>query len=542
MKFHWIYSIRLKIIALMVVPVILLFILLIWNTQKMIHDFVLDNIHSSLSNYSQTLNLALSIHLASLDSLDNITPFLQELISIKTGGITYLVLLDEQSKVIASTDQSPSPLPVADKVIDSVDNRATLHIEQPILLGEASVGSLRYGVSIAYIKEAARQMFMRNLKQGVSVLGIILGVLISLTVMILLGLSRRLTRLMDTSTAIANGEYGARLKDRGRDEIRVLSRQMNRMAAAIQSRISELKENEEHIQALNSDLNARHKDIVAINDELVEAMEQLKRSQSKLIHTEKLASLGSIVAAVAHELNTPIGNALTVATTFKEKSKALRQEAQEGLRKSTLDGFMESSDSACQILLRNLVSAADMISSFKHVAVDQTSSQPRNFMLDDVIHDVLATLLPTIKHQPLRVETDLAEGIKMDSFPGPLGQVLNNLFNNAVMHAFDEDQEGVIAISAEAADDNHAVIRFRDNGKGISAQHLSKLFDPFFTTKLGKGGSGLGLNIVYNIVTGTLQGEISVDSEPGKGTTFEVRLPLHAAHSASTQTDTGPQE
>lgn len=262
--------------------------------------------------------------------------------------------------------------------------------------------------------------------------------------------------------------------------------------------------------------------------ELAVVLENLQNTQDELVRIEKLAGLGSMVAGIAHELNTPIGNSLMVASHFVETTEKITEAIKTGLKRSMLDEYLANSRSAGDVLVRNLHKAAELISSFKQVAVDQTSSQRRDFDLADMIAEVVATLSPTLRNTPYRIECAVPAGMRLDSYPGPLGQVVTNLINNAIAHGFDGRSHGCIRIDAEMAGDDQVVLRFSDDGKGIASEILPRIFDPFFTTKLGQGGSGLGLNIVHNMVFGILGGRISAESTPGTGACFTVELARRA--------------
>ena len=268
------------------------------------------------------------------------------------------------------------------------------------------------------------------------------------------------------------------------------------------------------------------------NDELAATLSTLQRAQSELVRSEKLAALGSLVAGVAHELNTPIGNCITVASTLDEQVAHFVESLEQGVRRSTLESFTGSARLAADILLRNLRRASELVVSFKQVAVDQTSSQRREFTLEEVVAEILLTLQPTIRKSPVVVDYEIPQEIVCDSYPGPLGQVLANLINNALLHAFEGRDQGTIRINARKLTDTHFELSVADDGEGIAVADQSRIFDPFFTTKLGKGGSGLGLHIVYNLVTGVLGGDIAVYSEPGRGTRFVIVAPLVAPMSA----------
>ncbi|AZP11919.1 ATP-binding protein [Undibacterium parvum] len=254
---------------------------------------------------------------------------------------------------------------------------------------------------------------------------------------------------------------------------------------------------------------------------------RLKQTQAYLVAQEKLAALGALVAGVAHELNTPIGNCLLVASTVQDNSKKLIHKlSDQSLRRSELTAYCEEVKSSADIMMRGLTSAATLISSFKQVAVDRTSEQRRSFDLQQVLKDIVATLNIRISHAGHAIRLEVASNIKMDSYPGSLGQVITNLIENAILHAFEGEQIGNMLIKASSIDGKRVLLEFSDDGSGIPAENLTRIFDPFFTTKLGQGGSGLGLNICYNIVTSILNGQISVHSEVGAGTRFSLDLPL----------------
>ena len=254
---------------------------------------------------------------------------------------------------------------------------------------------------------------------------------------------------------------------------------------------------------------------------------RLKETQAHLLAQEKLAALGSLVAGVAHELNTPIGNCLLVASTLQDVSKNLINKlTQNTLRRSELNNYCVEVKTSAEIMLRGLGSAANLIISFKQVAVDRTSEQHRRFNLLQVLQDIIATLHLRIDHAGHTVQLNVPANIQMDSYPGSLGQVISNLIENAILHAFGNEPSGVMTITTCQPDPQRVLIQFSDNGAGIPEQNLKRIFDPFFTTKLGQGGSGLGLNISYNIVTSIMRGQLIVKSTLGSGTSFYLDLPL----------------
>jgi ligand-binding sensor domain-containing protein/signal transduction histidine kinase len=257
------------------------------------------------------------------------------------------------------------------------------------------------------------------------------------------------------------------------------------------------------------------------------AYRQLKETQAQLAAQEKLASLGSLVAGVAHELNTPIGNSLLMASTLHEKTSEIAARfGSASLRRSDLADYVAASREASSLITRSLHNAAELVNSFRQVSVDQASAQRRRFDLAQACQEIAATMMNKVRLAGHRLELSVAPGIVMDSFPGPLGQVLINLVNNALLHAFDK-AGGCMTLQA-APYDGGVRIRFHDDGRGIPQADQSRIFDPFFTTRMGQGGTGLGLNIAWNIVTTLLGGSLRVESSPGQGTAFIVELPLRA--------------
>jgi signal transduction histidine kinase/tetratricopeptide (TPR) repeat protein len=257
---------------------------------------------------------------------------------------------------------------------------------------------------------------------------------------------------------------------------------------------------------------------------------QLQEAQSQLVSQQKLAALGALMAGVAHELNTPIGNSLLIASTLEQKTNELEEAVNgAGLRKSVLLSFIDDTRKASTLVMRGLHSAAELVSSFKQVAVDRTTEQRRVFNLHQVTHEVVATVMNRIRKDGHKIELEVPDLIALDSYPGPFGQVVTNLINNALLHAFDGRTGGQLRLTAAAPVEGRVLISFSDDGSGIAPENQTRIFDPFFTTKLGQGGSGLGLSISYNVVTSLLGGQIAVASDSA-GTTFTLDLPLSAPH------------
>jgi PAS domain S-box-containing protein len=268
--------------------------------------------------------------------------------------------------------------------------------------------------------------------------------------------------------------------------------------------------------------------VEAAQHDLTAVLSTLKQAQTNLITSEKMASLGFLVAGIAHELNTPIGNTLLTATALADMVHGFEQRyAEGGIRRSELEAHLRETRTACDIMTTSLRRAADLINSFKQVAVDQTSDKRRVFDLHDVVKDTFATYAAQLRRANCETQIDVPAQLELDSYPGSVGQVLSNLINNTLLHAFEGRSHGLITMTARALDGEVEFV-FADDGVGMPPKVLHQVFDPFFTTKMGQGGSGLGMNIVYNIVTNILGGHIDIASEPGQGTRIAVRLPKAA--------------
>src|SRR5215217_7357553 len=265
-------------------------------------------------------------------------------------------------------------------------------------------------------------------------------------------------------------------------------------------------------------------------DQADATLAELRETQSNLIQAEKLASLGQLVAGVAHEVNTPLGVALTTATALEREVTRLEGQVLSGrVSKTEFNGTMARLTEGSKLLLSNLTRAIDLVYSFKQVAVDQASGERRRFDLRSWLEELLTSLGPLLRKGGHEVAVDCSPDLELDSYPGSLGQVLTNLIMNAVVHAYPQGRAGRLTISVTQRSRRAIRIVFTDDGQGIAPEHLGKIFDPFFTTGRDRGSTGLGLHIVYNLVTAKLQGSIAVESEPGAGTRFTIDLPASVA-------------
>lgn len=291
---------------------------------------------------------------------------------------------------------------------------------------------------------------------------------------------------------------------------------------------------EQRIRELNAVLEQR---VAERSAQLNAAVQTLHRSQEELARSAAKATLGTLVASVTHELSTPLGNSLISASTCSDLGKRFAAQVESGqIKRSDLATFLAEVREGSDLIERNLHRAVELMKNFKQVAADQASEQRRRFELLAVVQEVMDTLRPSLRRYPHRVEIDVPPGIWMDSFPGALGQVLINLINNAYLHAFEGRTDGRVRIEARVQGDE-VHLRTVDNGVGMSTELLAQLFQPFFSTKIGRGGTGLGMTIVENLVKATLGGSMSVESRAGTGTSFHIRVPLMAPRGDDTAFD-----
>jgi two-component system, NtrC family, sensor kinase len=277
-------------------------------------------------------------------------------------------------------------------------------------------------------------------------------------------------------------------------------------------------------------LGAMNQELGRRKGEAEEALARLKEAQDQLVQTEKLASLGALVAGVAHEINTPVGIALSCASHLDDSTRAMRTlfEADD-IDVGDFERFMETATDTARLILSNCERAADLIRSFKQVAVDRTSAGRREFDLAGAIRETLASLGPSLRPAGHEVAIACPEGITVDGNPGALSQVLTNLVMNSILHGYEDGQRGRLSITVDQPDPTIVRLVYADDGKGIPKANLRRVFDPFFTTRRGSGGTGLGLHIVYNLVHATLGGTVTAYSREGKGASFTVTFPKVAA-------------
>ena len=260
--------------------------------------------------------------------------------------------------------------------------------------------------------------------------------------------------------------------------------------------------------------------------EVTEKTQELEKAHAHIIQSEKMASLGKIVAGVAHELNTPIGAALTESTNLDFRVNTIFAKFSDNkLSKSNLNAFLEDTGDGLKNIVFSLTRAADIVRDFKQISVDQSTNNRREIELGEYLKQIMKTFESKISRKMVSLEYGKISDIVTMIEPGVVAQIMTNLTMNSLIHGFDNQGPGRLAIELIEEDDD-ILISFSDNGKGIEEADIAKIFDPFFTTKFGQGGSGLGLNVVFNLVNSKLHGSIECKSELGSGTTFFVRFPI----------------
>lgn len=324
--------------------------------------------------------------------------------------------------------------------------------------------------------------------------------------------------------------FSIRVPATNMEELHILGRAINNMMDRIEQQINKLQAAEHEIRQLNQGLeqkiNERTIALKSSNQDLLNTLETLHQYQNQIVETEKMASLGQMVAGVAHEVNTPIGLGVTASTLMQDKLSDIQKAFDEKkLTSSQLAKFLSDSKENLGIIYRNLERAASLIRSFKQVAVDQSNENRRQFNMLQLMNEVLLSLRPNLKKTQHQVLIECDPKLEIDSKPGPVNQILINLIMNSLIHAFEKIEQGTITIEA-VVENSRCLIRYKDNGVGVPEHIKKRIFDPFVTTKRGEGGSGLGMHLVYNLVTQALNGKIILESTLGHGVDIQIDFPV----------------
>ncbi len=403
------------------------------------------------------------------------------------------------------------------------------HIELIVKIeqNKKTIGYLYIQSNTKYITELVGQLNI------IAVLLLISGLIFSM--LLALAIQKRINQPIETmiesiQKITQSKNYNLRIEQLSLIELDVLGQTINILLNRTEKLLN--KKDEKHQQtlfqnnSLTAKVSARTDALKESNQELLSTLEKLHQFQGQLVETEKMASLGDMVAGIAHEVNTPIGLGVTASTLMGDRLQEIKQ-AFEGksLKSSQLKKFLIQGEENIGIIYRNLDRAAKLISTFKKVAVDQSSADTLEFNVKGLLSEVLLTLKAKLKKEHVKITIDCPEILIVESKPGPINQILINLILNSIIHGFENRHEGAISISIIYLS-NQLHVTYNDDGIGIDEKIKTKVFEPFTTTKRGSGGSGLGLHLVYNLVTQALNGHIDFESKTGEGTTFNITFPV----------------
>jgi len=409
-------------------------------------------------------------------------------------------------------------------------NEGIIEVIVPIVHQSQIVGYVYVQENTEYIQSLTVTMYTR--------LAMVVLLILLFTFLIMLSLNNFITSpmsgmVMQIQKISQQKKFDLRLPKAPYKELDILTMNINILFDRVEKQLAKSTNAEQFSYQQNLELedkvSKRTQALKDSNQELLSTLEKLHQFQGQLVESEKMASLGDMVAGVAHEVNTPIGLGVTASTLLSDRLLEIKQAFDDKtLKSSHLKKFLIEGEENTAIIYRNLKRAAELVASFKKVAVDQTSEAERSFNVNDLLSEILLTLAPKIKNTPYTINIDCPEQLIIKSQPGPITQIIINLILNSIIHGFDNKSEGTIEITITYLSTN-LEINYSDNGKGIDQSMTDKIFEPFTTTKRGSGGSGLGLHLVYNLVTQALGGHIEFITEINNGVQFRINFPTQAA-------------
>jgi len=446
-------------------------------------------------------------------------------------NILQVVIYDSKGELFARYNPNDIELPEhkTQQSLDFFNDTGTYLVENNISVNDIHYGTLYLQNSTGILQKFLKETAINTVVFSLILLIIMLFVISKLANSLLypiINLSERLEILSESKS------YDTRLTYNSNNEIGKLYNAFNKLFISIsiheKSRdqaLSKATSYQQHLEKLTNELEQR---VSQRTEELSESIDTLQKAQNQLIESEKMAALGSLVSGVAHEVNTPLGNAVTGSSIIKNECSALLDMMHNGsLKKSSLENKLEHISETSRLLFKSVMNAADLIKSFKKISIDQSIERKREFDLNEYINEVVFTFHNKLKHIPVNVKVIPDEELKITSYPGSFAQLLNNFIQNSIIHGFDNfDGKAEITIEKYIEDDC-LYLNYSDNGNGVKEDIKDKAFEPFITTKRNAGGTGLGLNIVYNIVTQKLHGELELQSTEGKGAIFKMKIPLN---------------
>lgn len=414
-----------------------------------------------------------------------------------------------QRSVIAYA--SERTIPGAALTIDRTDGMTVVPPPEGFTVAlerEAIFEPWEWRIAVVVSEEHSHRFLRESSRFLVALVALMVVPLVGILLLLARRFSAPIEELERSAAALARGDLSVRAAVVGRGEIGSLARTFNRMAT--------------NLETLTFDLESQ---VAARTDELQASLQELKDTQDQLIRRERMAALGSLVAGIAHEINTPIGIGVTSSTFLKSISDDMDARLAAGdLSDEEVARYVRDTAESAKIIYRSLNRAQELIGAFKQLAVDQTAGQVRTFAFPDYFRDIVISLEPRLKRTSVEITVECPTRIHVEGKPGLFYQIFTNLIFNSLIHGFRESDAGRITVRFHASG-NDLVIEYRDDGVGMSSEHAARVFDPFFTTRLGQGGSGLGMHIVYNIVTETLGGSIDLETAPGQGARFTISVP-----------------
>jgi len=410
-----------------------------------------------------------------------------------------------------------------------------LVVVRPVLAESQVVGALRLTIDLSSISAMISRFTL--IVAGLILVSVLIAYFVSRVIQRVL--TRQVNELVSIAANITStNNYALRAEVLSQDELGTLAHVFNDMLTQVQrhdaARESVDLQLRQFNETLESRIEARTAQLNERNSALNEALAKLTDTQSQLVQSEKLAALGGLVAGVAHEINTPLGIAVTAASAVEVEAKQTAMQFRANtLSRSAMTSFLEMAEQGSNLIMKNLYRAVELVRSFKQVAVDQSSEQRREIELKDYFQQVLISLNPALKRTHHKISLVCPETLMLDTYPGALYQILVNLVMNSLVHGFAGIDNGVIEIHCSVLTERDSTgvikrqieIRYLDNGCGMSAEVKRQVFDPFFTTRRGQGGSGLGMHITWNLATRLLQGSLRCESTPGAGVLFILVLP-----------------
>ena len=450
----------------------------------------------------------------SLAQLKNYSKIMQIRIYLTDGSAFGLYQREKNTFDLKNESKEESWFLQGVKEINGALNSSSLVVKKSISINGKNYGYLYLQKDTSSLAEFLNEAISNAILFSVVLLLILGFIIFSVTnklIKPIVDLSDQLEVLSITQN------YNTQLKYNSQNEIGKLYNSFNAL-------FSSIKVHQQNLEDLTSELEDRVKNRT---QELVTSMNTLKEAQGKLIESEKMASLGSLVSGVAHEVNTPLGNAVTGSSIIKDESAILLKSMNDGsLKKSTLESSLVHINETARLLSKSVHNAANLIRSFKKISVDQSVEEKREFDLVEYIDEVVKTFHSKLKQVPVSVSILSESKIFIHSYPGAFAQLLNNFIQNSLFHAFETQRDNAKIVISLAIKENHLHLVYEDNGSGMSKEIQEKAFEPFVTTKRNLGGTGLGLNISYNIVTQTLQGRLDLETAPNEGSKFIVKIPL----------------